>query len=597
MYLQDFICTFAFATLASAAVAKQVPHPGWDKYAGERHGQHHESYHGHVHAREAEAEADPTQKAAWEQAHGGPAPTYKWTVPTGTHGFPTGWPTKVPQFQHGSHHARDAMPEAEAEAMQGARPLPKLPQGGYHQHPDWSEVYAHPQHYPAPHHARDVMPEAEAEAMAEPGFGHHTHDHHHAQHTGSWTEPAAWKSWLSAHPSATHGPHHARDAEADPVFWQEFDFPGNGHGAKSGSPTHPSGTQIVNGFEPSAWKSWFSAIPHTSFVNTNPSQTQVVDWAGPTAWKSWLSSHPMPTGSHHHAREAEPDAESEAMAGMKEKLDKVGNKLKQGFEKLGHNIEHEAHHFARDVPDFDGENVDTSLEGYGNLHARDAEPEADPWNMPFGGHPTGSFATGAFPHGSMPTGPFPHGAIPKHGNHWARDVPDFGGEDVDTSLAGYSDLHARDVPDFGDEDVDTSLDGYESIHARDVEDDEEPEEINYLARREADEGEPEEGEPEEINFLARREAMAEADPRNALQFGEGAHPVQAAQAAQTTEDDEWVTSDWHKKFLADHGVKLTMRDVEDAEDDADFAHDAGVYDDVLVAAEYTAPPAEDADIQ
>lgn len=54
------------------------------------------------------------------------------------------------------------------------------------------------------------------------------------------------------------------------------------------------------------------------------------------------------------------------------------------------------------------------------------------------------------------------------------EVPDFGDEEVDTSLEGYGDLYARDaadeVPDFGDEEVDTSLEGYgEKLLTRDVE--------------------------------------------------------------------------------------------------------------------------------
>lgn len=213
--------------------------------------------------------------------------------------------------------------------------------------------------------------------------------------------------------------------------------------------------------------------------------------------------------------------------------------------------------------------------------------------------------------GAHPAGSFPHDTIPKHGHHWARDVPEFGDEDVHTSLAGYASLQARDMPGFDGEDIDTSLDGYSDLHARDVEDDEEPEEINFLARREAEEeGEDEEPEEvnylarreaeeededepaEEINLLARREAEAEADPRNAFQAGEGAHPE-----IPSPQDAEWITSDWHKKFLADHGVKLSMRDVEDAEAEADFKYDAGLYDDAPVAAEYAAPAAEEAEIQ
>ncbi|KAK3634922.1 hypothetical protein LTR56_005829 [Elasticomyces elasticus] len=145
---------------------------------------------------------------------------------------------------------------------------------------------------------------------------------------------------------------------------------------------------------------------------------------------SWSHAHGgkalsyKPYGEHegyeqHHARAAEPSFH--------------GNRYGHGVQ----DFHHEKQHHAREVPDFGGLEVDTSLAGY--VVERSA-PEH-------------------FGHA--------HEAQ-HHGGHHARDIPDFDGEDVDTSLAGYV-LHARDVPDFDEEDVDTSLEGLD-LHARDVPD-------------------------------------------------------------------------------------------------------------------------------
>ncbi|KAK4902755.1 hypothetical protein LTR27_000694 [Elasticomyces elasticus] len=144
---------------------------------------------------------------------------------------------------------------------------------------------------------------------------------------------------------------------------------------------------------------------------------------------SWEHAHGgkapsyKPYGEHegygqHHARAAEPSFH--------------GNRYGHGLQ----DFHHEKQHHAREVPDFGGLEVDTSLAGYVVERS----------------------APGHFGHA--------HEAQ-HHGGHHARDIPDFGGEDVDTSLAGYV-LHARDVPDFDEEDVDTSLEGY-SLHAREAE--------------------------------------------------------------------------------------------------------------------------------
>lgn len=71
MYFRNVLCTVAFATLASAAVAKQIPTP----YSSES-----ELYDDTVDDDifERDAEADPARVAAWEEAHGGPAPSYHY---------------------------------------------------------------------------------------------------------------------------------------------------------------------------------------------------------------------------------------------------------------------------------------------------------------------------------------------------------------------------------------------------------------------------------------------------------------------------------------------------------------------------------------
>lgn len=71
MYFRNVICTVALATLASAAVAKQIPTP----YSSEND---YEDGGDDVFEREAEAEADPARTAAWEAAHGDTAPSYHY---------------------------------------------------------------------------------------------------------------------------------------------------------------------------------------------------------------------------------------------------------------------------------------------------------------------------------------------------------------------------------------------------------------------------------------------------------------------------------------------------------------------------------------
>lgn len=88
MYFRNVVCTVALATLASAAVAKQIPTPYSSNEAYE------DSVDDEVFERDADAEAART--AVWEQAHGGAAPSYHY----GQEHDPAAW-----------HVARDAEAE------------------------------------------------------------------------------------------------------------------------------------------------------------------------------------------------------------------------------------------------------------------------------------------------------------------------------------------------------------------------------------------------------------------------------------------------------------------------------------------------------
>lgn len=240
MLFKDFICTFAFATLASAAVAKQVPNTNWNKYAGERH---HGEHHGH-HAREAEPEAEASYNGAWQHAngaHGGAHPSHAW------------------EAHHGAHHARDAEPEAAFGtpiARHGGHPTSA---GSWTKPSDWASWWsAHP--HPTPvnrgreHHARDAEPEAEPGFFEDlkkkfggkpDGNKHSGPEHGWNQHHAREAEPEAeaepgfhsgganydlnaeWhKKLLAEH--GVHLPHHARSEEEGPVF--DADYSEEGYG-------------------------------------------------------------------------------------------------------------------------------------------------------------------------------------------------------------------------------------------------------------------------------------------------------------------------------------------------------------------------------
>jgi hypothetical protein len=181
MFFPNLLCTVTLATLASAAVAKQIPTP----YTSEQS----ESNSEDVLKREAEPE--PARTAVWEQSHGGAAPTYKFGEGHDVHAW---------------HIAREANPMAEAEAEA---------------EPGWANVGGNRQKKPGKwvHTAREADPMPEAEA--EPGWANVGGNRQKKPgNWGSWVPegvkkpftkggPSKFKNLLSNHPR--DGP----DAEED----------------------------------------------------------------------------------------------------------------------------------------------------------------------------------------------------------------------------------------------------------------------------------------------------------------------------------------------------------------------------------------------
>ena len=147
MFFRNLLCTVTLATLASAAVAKQIP---TSYNSGESESTTEEVF-------EREAEPEPARTAVWEQAHGGPAPSYKF----GEEHDASAW-----------HIARDANPMADAE-----------PEA----EPGWANVGGNRQQKPGNHFAREANPMAETEA--EPGWANVGGNRQH--------RPVSWVSSLS----------------------------------------------------------------------------------------------------------------------------------------------------------------------------------------------------------------------------------------------------------------------------------------------------------------------------------------------------------------------------------------------------------------
>jgi hypothetical protein len=152
MYFRNVVCTVALATLASAAVAKQIPTPYSSNEAYE------DGLDDEVYERDAEAEAART--AAWEQAHGGAAPSYHygeehdaaaWHVARDAEAEP-GWKHggQPPAWFASLRSAANSATDAVKNAVPTAKPFTKQ-SGGLKKHHG-----SHKLHGDHGKHARDV---------------------------------------------------------------------------------------------------------------------------------------------------------------------------------------------------------------------------------------------------------------------------------------------------------------------------------------------------------------------------------------------------------------------------------------------------------
>jgi hypothetical protein len=165
MYFRNAVCTVALATLASAAVAKQIPTPYSTDEA-------YEDAVDEVFERDAEAEAART--AAWEQVHGGAAPSYHygeehdasaWHVARDAEAEP-GWkhngqpPAWLANLKSAANSATDAV----KNAVPTAKPFTKQ-SGGLKKHHG-----GHKLHGNHGTHTRDVEEEEDDEFENDPNL-------------------------------------------------------------------------------------------------------------------------------------------------------------------------------------------------------------------------------------------------------------------------------------------------------------------------------------------------------------------------------------------------------------------------------------------
>lgn len=163
MYFRNVVCTVALATLASAAVAKQIPTP----YSSD---ETYEDAVDEVFERDAEAEAART--AAWERAHGGAAPSYHygeehdasaWHVARDAEAEP-GWkhngqpPAWLANLKSAANSATDAV----KNAVPTAKPFTKQSSGLKKHHG------GHKLHGNQGAHTRDVEEEGDDEFENDP---------------------------------------------------------------------------------------------------------------------------------------------------------------------------------------------------------------------------------------------------------------------------------------------------------------------------------------------------------------------------------------------------------------------------------------------
>ncbi|KAK6432385.1 hypothetical protein LTR95_011444 [Oleoguttula sp. CCFEE 5521] len=371
MHFRELICFSALATLAVVAtpgVAKQVPAPKWDKYAGERQGAPAKGgFHGHQ-ARGAEA----ANTHGWKDAHG------------------------QPYNPHAPHHARDA---ASTAAGAWAKPsewaswlssqLPKVTGSAVHPiaHPTARPAFA-PQHSQqhGPHYARD----AEAEAYRFNGPSSHYENHGNAHHTrnadaepvnfpahpgGKFDHAGDWhKEFLAAHGVK----HTARDALADEdSFEDNVDFSNDGYADAEDEEEHLKARDAnPPAFHPQLNEHGSKSGQHhardASAEPKYPARPEGKDFDHNSDWhKAFLAAH----GVKHQARDAKPEAEAVKFpAHPGRKFDHASDWHREFL--AAHGVKHNARS-VDDAPEFDEETVDTSDEGY-ELQARDVEEEAEP---------------------------------------------------------------------------------------------------------------------------------------------------------------------------------------------------------------------------
>jgi hypothetical protein len=163
MYFRNVLCTVALATLASAAVAKQIPasYDDDDVYEEELDD-----------VFERDAEAEPARTAAWEEAHSGPAPSYHfgdeeedagaWHVardaeaePSWQSGQPPAW---LASLRSKAHKVTDAIKSAVPTATHLTKPHTKQ-SGGLKKHHGSHKMDTHTKSA----HARDVDEEEDSD--------------------------------------------------------------------------------------------------------------------------------------------------------------------------------------------------------------------------------------------------------------------------------------------------------------------------------------------------------------------------------------------------------------------------------------------------
>ena len=398
MYFRNLLCLVTFATLASTAVAKQIPSP----YTSDES----DSTTEDVFERDAEPEPEPARTAVWEAAHGGPAPSYKY----GEEHDAGAW-----------HIAREAepMPEAEPE-----------PEAG------WANVGGNRQH-----------------------------------------KPAKWASWLSkkviptVKPFATKGglkkyhgkPHHARDADGAEI--EDFD---------------------IDEIDDDELEKLYARGISTETLEIPDFGDEEVD----TSLEGLL-----------HARDVDDDEDSDD----DDDDDSNGPYFDDSQEDLSG---YDAGILQR-RSDGSADEIDYSLEGYDTFYDDDEDEEskvirardladdeiaADDDYLHSDEHREFLASLGVTERSFEDDI-----EDAEHDRLDARDVkdiddeevqiPDFGDEEVDTSLEGME-LEARGVedeedeefPDFGDKNVDTSLEGYdEPLQTRGVDEEEDEDSEDYDA--------------------------------------------------------------------------------------------------------------------